>query len=363
MGEGLDMNITFIFGNGFDIQLGLKTSYSDFLRLYGLLDSSDSENICEFKKFLKQTENRELWADAEKAMGLHLQNYNDNTIEDYHERIEDFETQMIEYLESEQARCSFVEKEKIGQIFLDFIMLSHNDVLNDRLSDFEADDELTDTYNFITFNYTDLVDNVVSCCLENKNIIINRNIYHVHGTLDTQIVMGVNDESQLDLRGGVTLTEFIKDELIKPHMNRRFKTGCESEAKKTIMNSDVIYTYGVSYGETDKLWWNEIRVWLKKDYKHKLIVFTREPLKTAKSKLPWYVNLCEDRKRKDILKKLGIRSLDVDYERLLDQVYVILNTTRLNLKELVLLNEQNINLFTNLKDMIGTLGSINMIDK
>lgn len=362
------MDITFIFGNGFDIQLGLKTSYSDFLREYapGWNDASDSENICKFKEYLNQANNRELWADAEKAMGLHLQNYNDDTIEDYHERIEDFETQMIEYLESQQARCSYIEKWEIGRIFLDFISLSHNDVLNDRLSDSRADDDLEDTYNFITFNYTDLLDNVVSCCLNNKNITLNRNIFHVHGTLDTQIVMGVNDESQLDLRGGVTLTELIRDELIKPQMNRRFKTGCESEAKAIINNSDVIYTYGISYGETDKMWWGVIKEWLKKDSKHKLIVFIKDQLKGVNSKLPWHISIYEDRKRRDILKKLGVRSKDVDYKRLLNQVYIILNTTRLNLKELVLSNEQNeqnTGLFSNLKDMIGTLGSINMIDK
>lgn len=336
------MEITFIFGNGFDIQLGLASRYSDFLKRYAFRsNSSDNKNIEEFKKYLRDSDNQELWADAEKAMGIHLQNFGDDTIGDYHERIEDFEIQMIDYLESQQARCSYVEKEKIGQIFFDFITLSYNDVLNGRSSGLTVDDENElEIYNFITFNYTNLLDNVVSCCVENDFISpISNGVFHVHGTLDTQIIMGVNDESQLNLRGGVTLTELIGDELIKPQMNRRLKTGCESEVKKVINDSDVIYTYGVSYGETDKLWWDVIRNWLKKDTKHKLVVFIKDPSKKISSKLLWHADIYEDRQRATILKKLGIKSKDVDFKRLAKQIYIILNTTRLNLKELVLSDE------------------------
>lgn len=37
------MNITFFIGNGFDINIGLKTKYSDFLYYY--LDSKKLENF------------------------------------------------------------------------------------------------------------------------------------------------------------------------------------------------------------------------------------------------------------------------------------------------------------------------------
>lgn len=339
------MNITFLIGNGFDIQLGLKSSYSDFLRSYTPNwngSNSNNKNIADFKWYLQRRDNQELWADAEKAMGIHLKDFNDDTIGNYHERIEDFETQMIDYLESQQARCGYTEREKIAQIFLDFLLHSFNDVLNDRACEFGDNAERKDNYYFITFNYTNLLANVVSCCLEylnTTNVSVSDIIYHVHGTLDSQIIMGVNDESQLDLGGGVTLTELIKDELIKPIMNNRLGGGAELEAEKIIINSDVIYTYGISYGETDRLWWDVIRKWLKENSEHKLVVFIKEPNKKISSKIPWHARIYEDRKRADVLKKLGIWLNDADYKRLLSQIYIILNTTRLNLKELVLSDE------------------------
>lgn len=330
------MNITFIFGNGFDIQLGLASRYSDFLLNYTMrLGSSDSKNIKEFKEYLQSADGQELWADAEKAMGIHLQDFNDDTIGNYHERIEDFETQIIEYLESQQARCNYVEKEEIARIFWEFITSSFYDVLNGRAKDF-GNVGVGNRYHLITFNYTNVLDNVASCCHDYDPITDNYldDVCHIHGTLDTQIIMGVNDKSQLDLRGGVTLTSLIEEELIKPQMNSRLDS--KSKAEKMITDSDIIYTYGISYGETDKVWWDRISKWLRASRDHKLVVFIKDPSKKISPKIPWMLNTYEHRMRENILKKLGIMRFNGDYGRLLEQVYIILNTERLNLKEILL---------------------------
>lgn len=47
------MNITYILGNGFDIQLGLKSRYCDFLAEYVKPKDEDSENVRAFREYLK----------------------------------------------------------------------------------------------------------------------------------------------------------------------------------------------------------------------------------------------------------------------------------------------------------------------
>ena len=61
------MEYTFMVGNGFDVGLGLKTLYSDFIRQYVSTESQtttgDIESI--LKKVIRQ--DIETWADAERA--------------------------------------------------------------------------------------------------------------------------------------------------------------------------------------------------------------------------------------------------------------------------------------------------------
>lgn len=39
------MNVTLILGNGFDLDMGLPTSYSDFYKYYLQVDSLESTNM------------------------------------------------------------------------------------------------------------------------------------------------------------------------------------------------------------------------------------------------------------------------------------------------------------------------------
>ena len=46
------MDITFLLGNGFDMQLGMKTGYRSFLEWYTVQPTTDSD-IAEFREYLK----------------------------------------------------------------------------------------------------------------------------------------------------------------------------------------------------------------------------------------------------------------------------------------------------------------------
>lgn len=335
------MKITYILGNGFDIQLGLKSRYSDFLDEYTVVTDDDNDNIKAFKKVLISSKGRELWSDAEKAMGIYLREFSDESIRAYTEQIADFETKMIEFLEEEQARCDFSAKEKIRKVFSDFIFNSFNDVLNNRSQELDLDKHESHTVNFLSFNYTNLIDRVLDT-FPNRNIrdrkygavsFIDKfgKILHVHGTLDSQIIMGVNDEKQLDTAGGVTINERLKWMFIKPVQNIQSNNAWDASAKKMIDESDIIAVYGVSFGITDKMWWEYLKKWLSHSAIHKLVVFKRDANESLNRKLTWQVLDSEDDLRRDILEKLTVEKDNI--QKLRDQVYIVLNTTRLNMKD------------------------------
>ena len=67
------MSIVHIFGNGFDLNLGLKTSFSDFLPHYVNIDSS-SNAVLAFKASISK--DIELWSDLEIELGKYCSDIN-----------------------------------------------------------------------------------------------------------------------------------------------------------------------------------------------------------------------------------------------------------------------------------------------
>lgn len=61
------MNITFLIGNGFDLNIGLATTYSAFLEEYAKPSDKDNDLLKYFKqKILKDAK---MWSNAEMAFG------------------------------------------------------------------------------------------------------------------------------------------------------------------------------------------------------------------------------------------------------------------------------------------------------
>ena len=74
-------NCVYIFGNGFDMRMGMPTGYPDFLKYYDSLDNS-IENATSIKRhFLseiaKRTEKEKHWKDLEVALGLFTKEVSD----------------------------------------------------------------------------------------------------------------------------------------------------------------------------------------------------------------------------------------------------------------------------------------------
>lgn len=310
------MNITYILGNGFDIQLGLKSRYCDFLEEYIKPKDGDSENVRAFREYLKERANYERWSDAEKAMGEDLGRFSDETVGIYRDQLINFEDELADYLDKQESACNWDRAEEIRDRFVEFIRMSIVKVAKDI---YEQPDVSNRNFNFISLNYTALIDKVFRCCL----------------LLVDGIIMGVNDESQLTISPELTIDDEIRWQFQKDELSKRSLKDRTEAAKDLIEYSDVIVLYGVSYGETDARWWNEITKWLKHDEDHRVLAFIYDEDTKLNSRNLYRKTSYENKKKEEILKKFGVSRESVYFDILKEQLYIADATKDLNLRELI----------------------------
>ena len=267
------MNITFLFGNGFDIGLGMPTKFEDFYKVYCENQKENNKNIQEFKKVLKEwlnlpDEEKRVtdWADFEKTFGAHSLDFQVVEKQKYLERFRNFVDELNLYLEKVEKYTVFENTDAIVK------------VVNQAIENFKkirrADAEEIDAfyrrfggskvYNFATFNYTTTVDffyEALKVSLQNQNGKDAGRLVHVHGYIEEAMIVGVNDPSQISKPEFSADPEVIET-LVKPQQNMISRTGHEKDLKTLIDNSNVICVYGMSIGDTDKLWWDYISKWL-----------------------------------------------------------------------------------------------------
>ena len=288
------MQITFLIGNGFDIGLGLKTRYTEFYKEYTSTTENDSENIKKFKKKLAEFQSNPQsqiidWSDFETAFGTYSTMFTTDTQDSYIECFEDFVEHFNEYVLKEEAKIDYSDEKRIISVFhkafteyyrgldpadirnINNVLRQYKDILN---------------LNFISFNYTKTIDRLNGIVAKSWNSpvrSIERTI-HVHGTLEENMIMGVNDSSQIK-NTELSAIKSICNEIIKPLQNVDIGSEYQINAEKVIRTSNVICIYGMSIGTTDKLWWNLIADWLSSDSNRLLIIFDNNP--NYNKKFPW----------------------------------------------------------------------------
>lgn len=342
------MNITFFIGNGFDINLGLRTKYSDFYP-YFIKKSKDDNMI---KAWLKEDEL--LWADLEEQLGEKLGNVEESQQEKFYEDKMELDRLLLEYLGEEQERVSIQYKEKeIAEEFARSLMNFYSDLPEtDKIS-------ITSTLNaykngefkycFVCFNYTNTLDQIVNVTRKLKSPITThkndagytRNnvldkVLHVHGTLDEEMILGVNDIDQVNNTFLKNDVEFL-DTFIKRRMNDSIGQKKTEHAKELMEGSHIICIFGMSIGNTDKMWWEEIVAWLRKSDNNKLVVYYKGYENELKKRIPAMIIRLNNKLKKEILEKGGM-SMDVpNLEKLKNRIFISYNTHIFNFREIGLL--------------------------
>lgn len=192
----------FIIGNGFDLDLNLKTSYSDFLKSPYFGDnirSFFSKNNLEMSKseinifdYLKYKNDINGWIDVEKE----LANLASRKIRMNFGRDEVYavvsEKEKETFQQLRIALCDYLKNISYNEVNTDSYGLKILKILNSGQSDSEL----------ITFNYTDI--NKLASLIGDNTISIP--ISYMHGSLesrqtkkdDTSIILGFQDDIEID---------------------------------------------------------------------------------------------------------------------------------------------------------------------
>lgn len=277
------MNITFLIGNGFDLNLGLKTSYKDFKEFYYAKEPDDK-----LSKLLKD-EKIDYWSDLEVSLGKVLGQYSEDEIDDYLNSKEFMERCFQEYLSHENSQFQIDDPDELFNIFSNSIINFYSEFNRTERKQYE--EFLLHTrekihYAFITYNYTSILDQII------KNFPMSDGFsqhtagpytyhdtvdspLHVHGDLESGIIFGVDNEAQLCVSDSVKNHSFEKY-LIKVKLNNECGEQRVSQAKHIIDGSKYICLYGLSAGITDSMWWEYLIEWLSGDGSRRLVLFIRE---------------------------------------------------------------------------------------
>lgn len=275
------MRITFFIGNGFDLNQNLKTRYPQFLNEYFNSTQKSPKYIEEFKSHLN---NYDCWSDLELALGSMLAEYNENTVDDFIRGLEDLKEKLSIYLKKQERRFKYKIRKIKKELKRTIMIYNTKNGYLYPFYDLYADNAEENEISFVSFNYTRIINNMCDkirrkrLSLDWKNTKNNiRTVISVHGNTKIGFIFGLNDNTQINndalKNHPKLLSHLIKSEQIKV-MNRG---NVSTNIDNIIYNSDVIYVYGMSMGETDNMYWDSICQWINETDKHILIVNKFDP--------------------------------------------------------------------------------------
>lgn len=259
------MNILFIIGNGFDLQLGLPTSYKDFFQYYVQCESSSHE-ISRLKERIK--ENPDCWADLEVSLAEFTSEFDSEgqyclVYDDIQEHLKEYMLAVDRLMlnsftlagNSETVRESFLKPEQsfrrevaatLGRYFENISGMININI------------------EILSFNYTHTIEYVLPEMLETGGgytEIVGRNrsvlppVVHVHKEVDEEgsVWLGVDNDQQIPNAGFRNSDEVVL-RLVKPEILQNSGSNSYSNARNMIGEADVICCFGVSLGKSDLTW-------------------------------------------------------------------------------------------------------------
>lgn len=308
------MVVVYLIGNGFDLQLGLQTSYKDFYEYYIERPSSD-DLIAHMKEhindYLEEKKNRlpEVnWEDLEMALGKYtkeLKNY-----EELRTVYLDVNRELKNYLASQESM--FVRDNAIfSKLRIDFSRPEQYLSTNERRRYSKLIDGSTGLF-ILTLNYTRCCeflyekDNPTNNSKGNNTTL--RELSHIHGDLEMlNVLVGVNDVSQIaneSLRNDIRVNQM----LVKPATNDMIDNEKNPHVSRILKNANVIAIYGASLGDSDMFWREQLKECMKSESCYFLINEWQDDFDNI-----YDLNIVENEARYSFLKKLGLEDESEKY--------------------------------------------------
>lgn len=285
------MNVTYLIGNGFDVNLGIPTKYTDFYGEYldeiRGIDISVSKNRA-IKEFWGKIEGHEYdkWADFEMAVAQNL----DGDERNVKAVLSHFTNKFSSYLKrvSQSYDCT----DEVVESFIDFLKNGYIHLQQrDRLlvEPYQIGTRQSIDISFASLNYTDSIEKIMNKYkTKHSGLTVSqfsispttytskliKDVLHLHGSLETGdfVIIGIDSIEQFENDMLKTNTE-AEQYCVKRKINESAGY-IERERSFThlIDFSNIIYTYGISFGKTDKFRWKTLRNWLSINSKHILVL-------------------------------------------------------------------------------------------
>jgi len=327
------MNITFLIGNGFDINLGLKTRYIDFYKYYVKTESTTSaikrfkDEINNFikKDCHKEDESAIDWRDLEVAIGKWTVNLN---AEDVHPLYVDIIDSLKAYLVSEFRTfdADAFDRQDFFKYLLDPGKKNYPRIQKEEIRQFYNSFAGADLINVISFNYTRTIEMLSG--FDGRRLTVGNNIvghstiidsvFHIHQTLDDEeILVGLDNVSQLANESFQT-NSHICNLLVKPKTNSLLGTGVDRDCEQVIANTNLFVLFGSSSGITDMKWWRAVCYRLQQG-NTRMLFFVHHPTPQTHPNLNKDINT--ERAIKDFISNAGLKS-DVLYDVIYPRCYV-----------------------------------------
>jgi len=283
------MNILYFIGNGFDIGVGLNTQFMKVLPLY-VAEKSDDIILKYFKENINQNINS--WAAFEERMGLYTNEIKKKetpieTFIDYMNCVLDFKKFLNSYLKNEEKRVNYSDTQRIAELFNKSILNFTRCLNRDPKLILDEMEKEAINFSYINFNYTSVFDQCLNIFKESnifpqekrvKSGFFNMtkrndlgNVIHIHGTLESDMILGVNDLRQIANIDFHTLEKISR--YIKPDANNALENHKNTDVMRLLKEANIYCIFGMSLGNTDKKWWFEICKQLINNPEKHLIIY------------------------------------------------------------------------------------------
>lgn len=277
------MNVTFLIGNGFDLNLGLNTRYEDFYDYYKKNTKNQDGLI-----FESLHTDYSKWSDMELGLSNLLSKVPKNKLSVFFDEKEELEKLLIEYLTGEEARISYTNENELAEMFRNMVRDFYNYLNQNEKNHYTkivAETRNKINYCFVTFNYTTTLDKMVKITNErihsfSVHVAVNTQYtdtlqppIHIHGSLVEDLVLGVDNVEQI-VNEEYKDNEEVINYIIKPTVNQLLGENKQEIAQDLINHSCYVCLFGLSIGETDKTWWSFLANWLSQDKNRRLVIFS-----------------------------------------------------------------------------------------
>lgn len=227
------MDNVLIIGNGFDLNLGLKTMYSDFLASNEFKEIINDEVITGrnyIKRHIVDKINLENWIDIE----LELTNFSKN--------IGSF------IIQNKKSDLVFEDFKEIKQALLHYLSgidytININTLAYKLIETFCSRNGTKPNYLFsiLNFNYTNVAENII------RSLNHNADIHYIHGSLkENDIVFGVEDNADI-----IDEFSFLKKSCSPAFNNKNVYIEDVLETSRSII------FFGFSLGKTDHTYFKD----------------------------------------------------------------------------------------------------------